>query len=83
MPTKILSTLKKVLNSCIKLTAETYMCNMAVCKDKDADDVWYVANNLAEPTAIREYKTTSLLLKKYIFSYFFNILNLIVRKSWC
>lgn len=59
------------------------MCNMAVCKDKDADDVWYVANNLAEPTAIREYKTTSLLLKKYIFSYFFNILNLIVRKSWC
>lgn len=40
----------------IKLTAEAYMCNMAVCKDKDADDVWYIANNLDEPTAIREYK---------------------------
>ena len=40
----------------IKLTAEAYMCNMAVCKDKDADDVWYIANNLDNPTAIREYK---------------------------
>jgi hypothetical protein len=29
---------------------------MAVCKDRDADEVWYIANNLDEPTAIREYK---------------------------
>ena len=40
----------------IKLTAEAYMCNMAVCKDKDSDDAWYIANNLDNPTAIREYK---------------------------
>lgn len=29
---------------------------MTVCKDEDADYFWYIANNLDEPTAIREYK---------------------------
>lgn len=32
------------------------MCNMTVCKDKYSDDVWYIANNLDDPTAIRKYK---------------------------
>ena len=40
----------------IKLTAEEYICNIAVCKAEDADDVWFIANNLSEPYAIREYK---------------------------
>ena len=29
---------------------------MAVCKAQDAEDVWFIANNLSEPYAIREYK---------------------------
>ena len=40
----------------VALTAEKYICNMAVCKAEDADDVWFIANNLSEPYAIREYK---------------------------
>ena len=40
----------------IKLTAQEYICNMAVCKAQDAEDVWFIANNLSEPYAIREYK---------------------------
>lgn len=40
----------------IKLTAEEYICNIAVCKAEDTDDVWFIANNLSEPYAIREYK---------------------------
>lgn len=40
----------------IKLTAQEYICNMAVCKAEDADDVWFIANNIPEPYAIREYK---------------------------
>lgn len=40
----------------IKLTAQEYICNMAVCKAEDADDVWFIANNISEPYAIREYK---------------------------
>ena len=40
----------------IKLTAKEYICNMAVCKTQDAEDVWFIANNLSEPYAIMEYK---------------------------
>ena len=40
----------------IKLTAQEYICNMAVCKAQDAEDVWFIANNLSEPYAIRKYK---------------------------
>ncbi|MCS6130346.1 transposase [Clostridium botulinum] len=40
----------------IKLTAQEYICNMAICKAQDAVDVWFIANNLSEPYAIREYK---------------------------
>ena len=35
----------------VKLTAEKYICNMSVCKAKNAEDVWFIANNIAE-----EYK---------------------------
>ena len=47
----------------IKLTAQEYICNMAVCKAQDAEDVWFIANNLSEPYAIREYKK-DLISKK-------------------
>ena len=40
----------------VKLTAQEYVCNMAVCKAQDAEDVWFIANNIYEPYAIREYK---------------------------
>jgi hypothetical protein len=40
----------------IKLTAQNYICNMAVCKAEDADDTWFIANNLEQPLASREYK---------------------------
>lgn len=40
----------------IKLTAQEYICNMAVCKAQDAEDVWFIDNNLPGPYAIREYK---------------------------
>ncbi|MDY4253470.1 MULTISPECIES: hypothetical protein [unclassified Clostridium] len=40
----------------IKVTAQEYICNMAVCKAEDADDVWFIANNISEPYAIKEYK---------------------------
>ena len=40
----------------IKLTAKEYICNMAVCKAQEAKDVWFIANNIYEPYAIREYK---------------------------
>ncbi|WP_252250914.1 hypothetical protein [Clostridium sp. ZBS13] len=40
----------------IKLTAQKYICNMAVCKVQAADDVWFIANNLSEPYAITQYK---------------------------
>ena len=40
----------------IKLTAQEYICNIAVCKSQDAEDVWFIANNLSAPYAIREYK---------------------------
>lgn len=40
----------------IKLTAKGYVCNMAVCRAEDADDTWFIANNLEESLAIREYK---------------------------
>ena len=29
---------------------------MAVCKALDAEDTWFIANNLSEAYAIREYK---------------------------
>ena len=31
-------------------------CNMAVCKAIDTKDTWFIANNLSEAYAIREYK---------------------------
>lgn len=37
------------------------MYNMAVCKDQDADDVWYIANNLDESITIREYKKNTII----------------------
>lgn len=40
----------------IKLTAQEYICNMAVCKAQDAEDIWFIANNISEPYAVREYK---------------------------
>ena len=40
----------------IKLTSQEYICNMAICKALDAEDTWFIANNLSEPYAIREYK---------------------------
>ena len=36
---------------------------MAVCKAQDAEDVWFIANNLSEPYVIREYKK-DLISKK-------------------
>lgn len=64
----------------IKLTAESYISNMAVCKDQDADDVWYIANNLDEPTAIREYK------KRFDIEEMFKDFNgggFNIEKTWC
>ena len=29
---------------------------MVVCKAQDAEDVWFIANNLSKPYAIRKYK---------------------------
>lgn len=40
----------------VRLTAQNYVCNMAVCKAENADDTWFIANNLEQPLAIREYK---------------------------
>ena len=40
----------------IKLTAQNYVCNMTACKAEDADDTWFIANNLEQSLAIREYK---------------------------
>ena len=36
---------------------------MAVCKAEDANDVWFIANNISEPYAIRDYKK-GLILRK-------------------
>ena len=47
----------------VKLTSKKYICNMAVCKAQDAEDTWFIANNLSAPYAIREYKK-DLILKK-------------------
>ena len=40
----------------IKLTAQEYVCNMAVWTAEDSEDVWFIDNNISEPYAIREYK---------------------------
>ncbi|WP_425447384.1 IS4 family transposase [Dethiothermospora halolimnae] len=40
----------------IKLTAQKYLCNIAICKAEDKEDTWYIANNLEKPLSIREYK---------------------------
>jgi|GEM_PF-5613475 len=40
----------------IKLTAQNYICNMVVCKAIDAEDIWFIVNNLDSSLAIREYK---------------------------
>ena len=29
---------------------------MAVCKTQDAEDGWFIANNISKPCAIRDYK---------------------------
>lgn len=31
----------------IKLTAQEYIFNMAVCKAQDDEDIWFIANNLS------------------------------------
>ena len=49
----------------IKLTAQEYICNMVVCKAQDAEDVWFIANNLSKPYAIRKYKKNTLLIYCY------------------
>lgn len=36
---------------------------MRVCKAQDAEGVWFIANNLSKPYAIREYKK-DLISKK-------------------
>ena len=38
----------------IKLTAQEYVCNMAVCTAEEFEDVWFIANNISESYAIRE-----------------------------
>lgn len=38
----------------IKLTAQEYVCNMAVCTAEESEDVWFIANNISESYAIRE-----------------------------
>lgn len=38
---------------------------MAACKAVDAEDTWYMANNLDKSLAIREYKK-DFRLKKYL-----------------
>ena len=38
----------------IKLTAQEYICNMAVCTAEEFEDVWFIANNISESYAIRE-----------------------------
>ena len=38
----------------IKLTAQNYNCNMAVCKAIDAENTWFIANNSNGSFAIRE-----------------------------
>ena len=38
----------------IKLTAQEYICNMAVCTAEESEDVWFIANNISESYAIRE-----------------------------
>ena len=47
----------------IKLTAQEYVCNMVVCTAEDSEDVWFIANNISELYAIREYKK-DLIFKK-------------------
>ena len=38
---------------------------MAVCKAQDAEDVWFIANNLSKPYAIRKYEENTLLIYCY------------------
>lgn len=40
----------------IKLTLKKYQCNISICKDIDADDIWFIAHNLDNNQSIREYK---------------------------
>lgn len=40
----------------VLLTNKKYLCNLAVCKAEDADDTWFIINNLVNKDAIREYK---------------------------
>nr|WP_242972004.1 transposase [Haloimpatiens massiliensis] len=40
----------------VLLTAKKYKCNLAVCKDIDSNDTWYLATNMDSKKAVREYK---------------------------
>lgn len=40
----------------VKLSAKKHVCNIAVHKDSDSDDPWYIINNIGGPKAILRYK---------------------------
>lgn len=40
----------------IKLSSKKYICNIAVHKDSESDDPWYIVNNIGAPKAILRYK---------------------------
>ncbi len=40
----------------VKLSAKKHVCNIAVHKDSDNDDPWYIINNIGGPKAILRYK---------------------------
>ncbi|MPQ43424.1 IS4 family transposase [Clostridium tarantellae] len=40
----------------VKLSAQEHVCNLAINKDSDSDDAWYIANNIDGPKAILRYK---------------------------
>ena len=45
--------------SAVLLTAKKYKCNLAICKDEDSDDTWYLTTNMYDKYAVREYKKDS------------------------
>ena len=40
----------------VKLSAKKHVCNIAIHKDSDSDDPWYIINNIGGPKAILRYK---------------------------
>lgn len=40
----------------VYLTAKKCKCNLAVCKDKDSEDAWYLITNMDSKKAVIEYK---------------------------